>query len=93
MSEEYKAGLYFPNYDDRQNKSKSHRTRRKCTVALGKINCLFQRMAITPLPSLPVLPMMAVMMVMMAMAMMMVMMSHPPAAETAAVMMMVMARA
>ena len=60
-------------------------------MASGKIYCLFQRMAITPLPSLPVLPMMAVMMVMVAMAMMMVMMPHSPTAETAKGMMMVMA--
>ena len=64
------------------------------TVALAKIYCLFQHMAITHLPSLSELPMMAVMMVMVAVAMMMVMMPHPPAAETAAVMMVVvMARA
>ena len=64
------------------------------TVALAKIYCLFQRMAITHLPSLSELPMMAMMMVV-AVAMMMVrMMPHPPAAETAAVMMVVvMARA
>ena len=59
-------------------------------MALAKIYCLFQRVAITPWPSLSLLPMMAVVMVMMAaMAMMMVMM-HPPAA---AVMMMEMAPA
>ena len=61
------------------------------TVALAKIYCLFQHMAITHLPSLSELPMMAMMMVMVAVAMMMVMMSHSPAAETAAVMMVVMA--
>ena len=65
------------------------------TVALAKIYCLFQHMAITHLPSLSELPMMAMMMVMVAVPMMMVMMiPHPPAAETAAVMMVVvMARA
>ena len=62
-------------------------------MALDKIYCLFQQIAITPLPSLPVLPMMAVVMVMMAMAMMMVMMPHFPAAKAAKGMIMVMAPA
>ena len=60
-------------------------------MTLDKIYCLFQQIAITPLPSSSMSPMMTMMMVMVAMAMMMVMMSHLPAAETAKGMMMVMA--